>query len=150
MPEQEENILLSDDGSIVVTTLRIIQSTQTIKKEIPLKEIVSTEIIRKFNLSDIIPVVITALITLVLFLRDKSGYNFNTGKQGLSDLELARFFFVVTGIGFVIMNIRRKKLLVIKGSYNTIEFSVKRMAVASINNFIQRLHVESNKIKSGI
>lgn len=156
---QEETLLTSNNNSITLTNKRVIQSTSTFKKKIPLKEIVSTEIVRNF---DIFPILSVAIGVILFFyfrfqnepsrnerikINDVSGTLVGTKHYDGSN-EKANAAAIFTGIALIGMFIKRPKKLRIKGSFNSIEFSVKQMSKTSLDNFIQKLQTESDKRKA--
>lgn len=131
--KDEKIIMTSNDNSITLTTHRVFQRTETINKEILLKNITSHEIVKKKMNYYMILTAIFLLLTLYLFIEIQSNYN-NT-------LEgLFWFCLIITCISAIFLFSAFKKILRISSYFGVIEFSLSDIKAESLNDFLNKMY----------
>lgn len=137
----------ADDNSITLTTYRILQKTNTLNKEILLKDIIGHEVIKKHNnyykgllLLFGIP---TVLLYLIYFLHPETYAN-------ASDTELQTILSmptIITSVAATLFFTRLDRWIRITGRFNNIEFSIGKLGDSSVNKFLNRMTIESDNSK---
>jgi membrane-associated HD superfamily phosphohydrolase len=143
---KEENIMVSNDNSVTLTTHRVIQKTNEMNKEILLKDLSSYEIIkRKSNYYKVLSIVFAILTGLLLFLALSGTSRYM--HEVLRDNELIFLILVlpaiITLIFVLLYNTSFEKFFKIEGHHNSIEFSIKGLNNSSLDKFMTRLKTES-------
>lgn len=142
LAKNEEILLTSNNNSIILTNHRIIYKTTVSNQEMFLKDIVGHEIVYKKS-NYFLGLAIAGIVVLILVMREAQ---FTTSRYG-GGATNARILLILISI-FLIGYFRfTKKLLKISGRYNNIEFSVRNLSQDSLNNFINRISVESDNRK---
>lgn len=138
----KENIILtSDDDSITLTNIRVIQRNKEMNKEILLKDIVSNEIIRKKSKYYL------ALIIIFTLLSTFSLYKI-LESENLDQLQILYFILFLLIYSVFLYLTKIDKCLKISGKYNSIEFSIKNLSESSLNKFRNTLLIESENTKT--
>lgn len=164
---QEETIMSSNDGSITLTTHRILQRSPKINKEIMLTDFISYEQINGksnyYRSLMILFLAVSIIFGLVYYNKYQEAQTligrFNMGfRNSLSEhmsvdeqvqlyQGLFAFSSVLFGISLLLFLISSKRSLRITGKFSTIEFSTKWLRDDSYSKFLNGLITESDKRK---
>lgn len=164
---QEQTLLSSDDGSITLTTHRILQRSPEINKEIMLADFISYEQINRrspyYKVLTILLLAASIILGIIyfnkvqesetLFGRFKMAYQSSLGSEFSINEQLQLFGSLFTasailfGISLVLLLYSNHKSLRLSGKYSTIEFPIRRMKDSSFNRFVSTVITESDKRK---
>src|SRR5574343_92095 len=152
---KEEIIMTSDDNAITLTTLRVLQKTSEVNKEILLKDIVSQEIIRKRSGYYKVLSLVFGIPTFILwclfvtksrpFERTIDNMFDRTNENG--EAEIIIIPLILTIISIYLLLTTSEKYLRISGRFNEIEFTIRDLSQSSLNKFLNRLTIESDNRK---
>ena len=172
----EETLFTSSDDSIIVTNIRIKQSTSTSIKEILLKDITSIQVIRKvyksvayyaFCVFGVI-CIFCAIKEYIAKENPQTSYSY-LDQEGAHESStppdhevkiIVRNKIVkdepygtiggVSGfLGFVALFMSIKKRVKVSGPFNSIEVFASKIKNIGVDNFIKRINEECSKRKAG-
>ena len=140
----EEVLLTSDDNSTTLTTQRIIYKTQTLKKEMILKEITGHEIICEKQ-NAFLWTAIACFVSIYLIL--KNAVDVNNGRQ--VNVSFYIFLPFLAGVIFFILYFKfKKKTIKISGLNDNIQFPITKLSKNGLDKFIKTMYSESEKRKN--
>jgi len=164
---QEQTIMSSNDGSITLTTHRLLQRSRDINKEMMLVDFISYEQKRKrSNLWKVLTIIF--LVVAVIFgIVYNSKVKESETLRGRLNITLDRTFgepmsvssqldmynslttlaAILFGISLLLFLTSRRKSLRITGKYSTIEFSISHLRGDSFSKFTNALITESDNRK---
>lgn len=162
--KNEQTLLNSNDGSITLTTHRVIEQSDSSNKEIMLSDFVSYEVINKksnyYKTLSIIFFLTSAIFGIWSLVKKQDNQRLGSKLRDafqLDSISNDQQMQIITGVfGFsvfllfcsLVLFIRSgDKCLQINGKYNSLEFSVKDLRTQSLNKFIGTLLSESEKRK---
>ena len=162
--KNEQNLLQSDNGQIILTTHRLIQRSGSSVKEIMLSDLISYEVVklksRYYKNLSIVFGVLTGIFGIWFISKEQSNRRF--GAQLSDALELNRisndqqlqsikailiFVAFILFCSLVLYFRSGKKTLSVTGKYNSLEFSVDDLSSRSMEKFQNTLLSESEKRK---
>ncbi len=147
LQQAEEMLFTSENKSITLTTNRIIQRG-ALQSELHLKDITSYEIIK--SLRSILKIVIAILLGLIL-LACFAMYNQNihgAHREAIEMVQAAFIALVIATIGtIIVLFVYPEKKLKINSSYGMVEFSVSGLSDSSLNNFINTMNSQRQKLR---
>jgi len=166
---QEETLMYASDNSVTLTTHRVIQQTEKIRKQVMLEDFESYELKSK-NIGNykllIIFFSIISLILIILRLNEYFEY-----EQLMSQIRLKGseenvflklfqvnifdymftapivFSLFLLGTSFLFFSIAKRKIVRINGRYSLVEFRVRDLNNISLQKFLKTLIEESDKRK---
>ncbi len=144
---KEEVLLSSNDNSITLTTHRVLQKTSKINKEILLKDIVGTEIVKRRSTYYIVLAIMFILLASFLYilkLQNKAPFD-TMEESAINFLPGVSAFLAILAIYYTFTS--TKKVLKISGRFNEIEFLITELSESSLSKFINQLTVESDNRK---
>ena len=154
---QEENLLYSDDGSLMLTTQRVVYNNDSGKSQIMLEDYQGHEFktahIGNYTTLTIIFIAITAFITILRIsnyfeskrLYDNLSVRFSEYIWSSWTIGPTLFFL---GLSFLFYLGSRRYLIKLNGKYNSIEFRVRNPYAKSVRRFLERLELESVRVKA--
>lgn len=165
--KHEATIMHSNDGSITLTTHRLLQRSPDINREMMLADFLSYEQTSKRNSYYKILTIIFLALTVILGIvynnktreSETLGGRFNmafqrTFGERMSINEQLQLYGGLTtlagilfGISLLLFLISNRKYLRITGKFSTIEFSIKHLGNASFSKFTNALITESDNRK---
>lgn len=168
--KDEAIVMSSNDGSITLTTHRLLQRTREINKEVMLTDFLAYEQITKrsryYTILTIVFFIIATILVIYYNYKVNSSETLRgrfdmTFRDNLSDhlsvkeqLEVygscAAFATLIFVISFLLYLFSKCNFLKVVGKYSSIEFSTRNLKNDSFNRFTNSLVVESDKRKREI
>ncbi|WP_306568162.1 hypothetical protein [Flavobacterium lindanitolerans] len=136
----EKVLMTSDDNSITLTTHRIFQRNVEANKDLPLKHIVSHQVIKRKKLYYKLLTVFFLIMTFVAYQNLNPRYD---EEIFILVLILVALSIISACFLFIIQN----RYLKIVSYFGEIEFSLSNMDQSSLNSFLNRMYDEMEKRK---
>lgn len=157
---QEEILLSSDDGSVTLTTHRVIKETGETRSQILLEDFKNYELKTiHIGYSKILSKIITIifLIITIFFILSRINLYLETrdlpynSDAGLFEILFSggNIYFVLSilGLSIFLFVIAKRHMIYINGRHNTIEIRVRNRSKKSLRRFLETLESQSDKIK---
>jgi hypothetical protein len=155
--KDEETLMISDDGLILLTSHRVIQKMDEKRNQILLEDFENIETRETYIGNYRLLTVVFTLIAILLILLHinnhlKTGQPIYHPEFGLFDFSMTAYgiilFLILSGISLGFFLISKRNLIRINGRFNHIEFRVTRLNKKSVSRFLNALKSQSELIKS--
>jgi hypothetical protein len=165
--KNESTVITSDDGSITLTTHRILQRDSQVNKEIMLTDYVSYETFGKrpryYKVLSILFLASGLIFGVLAYQQQQEISSFegivrdqfyqwrSRGVSPQEKLDLFTALFVISlvllSISLALWSIIKKRMLRISGKYSQLEFSIDMVGRTSLNKFTLAIIAESDNRK---
>lgn len=142
---EEETILTSNDGSVILTNKRLIQDEERFRKELDLKDILAWEVTSRPYRYYIALSVFFGLLTTILAVSDMASES--PSEEAKDHVATYLFLIVLTSLAVLIASFSRKRYLKVRGRFGIMFINIKQLNKQNLAHFISRLEEGVSRAK---